>query len=408
MSFVGRCTECGKGFRVPHDRKEWSCKSCGGVLALEAEEPAEAAAEDGAECPACGAVNPADAAFCEECGANMETGEAPAQKPAPAARKRRKGSRRGHTASSERNRENSEIRDVFQRLRKMRGFITLLCVLAGVTTLRYLVDWYLLSNGQNPLTDDADEGALLLAALLSAVPFAIGLFALRTLYSNPFPAMLAMSAVYTVQVALVFLQTGVPPVVGILVLIFMWKLTLDAMHIKQLFAKYPDNYFAKRNRGELDDGGTRGGRRRVSHKEGLSPLQWFAFGFGGLLTLGILGNAYVQLSAPVAPELEPALEEFAASWNEADPQAIATQVTDQKRASLLGVLERQSTPKRWGDDWPQIEGYRISGGGETRRLVVFDSEAGPILVNFEWSGGSEWELDTFKNFSDIAKWSPDS
>ena len=35
MTFTGRCTECGKGFRVPHDRKAWSCKVCGGAVLLE-------------------------------------------------------------------------------------------------------------------------------------------------------------------------------------------------------------------------------------------------------------------------------------------------------------------------------------------------------------------------------------
>lgn len=35
MTLVGRCTECGKRFRVPHDRKAWTCKACGGAVLVE-------------------------------------------------------------------------------------------------------------------------------------------------------------------------------------------------------------------------------------------------------------------------------------------------------------------------------------------------------------------------------------
>jgi len=400
MSLLARCPSCVKTYRVPHDRKEWHCKSCQGVLELELE-ATEPALPEGVACAACGAISFDAQTFCEECGQALDSapGEAP-----------RRARRQDEKQAS------AEMRRAFKKISYLKMWLTFnfwgSCLLGvGVLLILFLVEFEL--------------GVKIVMVVAQTISIALAYAAVRLVERNPFPVITALAGLQTLSAVWSFYDEG-PFVFGAIWAAFLWMLAGLAAQVTRLAKQYPDLYLSRRMRGEHltaggkgDPGSSGAGRRSaVRRANEIKQKRKSMLIMGGavlaLVALVLVFDARNKSGATPArasnrttslPSPEAAIERFRSAWNAGDIPAMVAEA----KPSLASKLERalKSLGKRydWGTRFPPLGDADWQEATATSLRVYYSTDVGEFPVRFSLLDG-RWVLRTITT-SEIKDWRPE-
>ena len=402
MSLRATCHPCSKAYNVPHDRKQWRCKVCDSVLELDAVEPALEESEARA-CHDCGALNFGEGAFCEECGEPLDEGEglSPSLTPKEAA---------------------IEMRKSMKRVRRLKTFIGINLVFALLVTLGLI--GLIVRHAEN-LTG----GEIAIIAVLRLIVLGLSYAAYHYLDRKPFPIVVALAALKTLDTVWEFIDSG-PWIVTAVWAALLWWLAVDAAQLSRLAKEHPDLYLARRMRGEhITHKAGRGRRAHSTDREigavrtrasgrGKAETNWWVLG-GVLATVAGLIVAVVMVTSKgsgsqggssktvlAAPTVSPraATEAFRTAWNSHSIDALANltkeSLREKMRASLAGLGDRYD----WGPHFPQLDAAKFSEPKSGNVRVTFPSEAGEFPVRFTFEDGA-WLVRSIKT-SPLKNWRP--
>jgi len=402
MALTARCHDCSKNYRVPHDRKEWRCKTCGGALEIIETEAAEV--EVVGPCPACGAATSAGESFCGECGTPLDAAaESTAQQRDSRDRKAAAG----------------EMRRVFAKLSRLKLFLTFnlwFSYLGGFGVLVLV------------LSRELELGTKVLIVTIQAVSIGLAFASVKYIERKPFPLVLSLAGLQTLS-AIWSWYDGSHPWGPAIYAIILWLLAADAAQVTRLAKQYPDLYLARKMRGEHLPATARPGRtplaaaarraeRKTQSKRALRHRVALACGVAvallaawlgyGALSAEDTGTTRAAVIAEDMPAPDAAIERFRAAWNAGDIPAMVVETKPSLQDKMRRSLERLGERYEWGARFPQLGEARYDepeGGPERPTLRVFyTSEAGEFPVRFSLADG-RWVVRTLTT-SGLAEWRP--
>lgn len=335
------CRPCGRGYRVPHADRVWSCKQCGEPLApLESPDPAEADAT-----------------------------------PAP--------------DKDELRRINAELKRWRKSHKALKAYFILgpgvigVMVGAAATLLAFLY------------------GALLAALVLAVVTIGLGFFA-RWVFGfadrKPVPALLTFAILYTVIAVAIVVTASLQqePHDGryyALICFGAWAGVLQARRSERVLESIPDAYRRKAvdERAKPSGPSVRERHRERVKLEGKRESRVAAWILGGVALAVALGSAgYWYSQRPYDPA--PTLQSFRESWERGDVDGIAFHAD----SPVVDVdLRRYWRKQDWIDQPPSLRGWNQTEWSDERVKVDYELSDGRISKTiWEWSEG-HWRLDSF-------------
>jgi len=376
---VGTCGSCGKTFQVPEAGRRYRCKACGGVvtapraeLAAVADGEVQEQGADSAECATCGALNPAGARYCDECGEALVSGARP-----------RAGSRRAQQRV-----------EVGADLRRARESIGLVRAVFGVNTFVTGL-WLLMLYRQlhaASLPEVPTEFWAVLAILTGMLAFSVLGFV--RVVQEPFLWAVLLASFSTVD-RLLYLAGGYESVVGLVIGLgwtaILWSLVPATMRVRRILREHPDHHAAqalqgtsfearsrKRRRGSLSRSDTeelaRLARRRVNLRSAVALT--IVLGGSGLLA----GTAIAKAPADGAT----ALGDFVAEWNEGDLDALARRFAPV--ADEVGERWERLAEGPLARALPRLDPTTGQVVGTARVEAAWETEDGPVELVLELAG----------------------
>ncbi len=379
MGIRASCTECGKGYRVPHADKEWRCKACNSPLVIVEEETVEV---DAVSCPECGGEVESDSRFCEECGTPLHGSRAMADK-------------------AEKRVAAGSMRKAMKEVRRLKLFLAL--SLFGAV-LQLLVALGVIFFAEV----SASIGVFLLC--FSALTVGLIVLALHQVERSPFPVALALASLKTLDAILSFMSDG-PWVVSLAFALFLWAIVVSAARVTRLAKEHPDLYLSRRMRGEhlKHAGGAKDGhsiardtrqREKARSRKERRRLVLIGIGLIIVVAVGLVGLGFV--TAPPSPDQT--LELFAEAWNQEDVEALATFGKQEDEADWKRRILRAQERYEWGSALPRIESYEISDSTENASRVGFGTEGGMVRVRFSLED-DQWVMTSI-DFRGVKHWRP--
>lgn len=389
MTLRAHCSACNKAYRVPHDRKPWSCKACGETLELEADSDAAPVSVEGPEpereaapaCSACGTPHGPDARFCEDCGVDLASGrrwlrQAPGEQRAAA----------------------TEMRRAVRRV----GFLRAVLVL-------YVIQGVLLT-GLSAVAVFRGGEPLLLALFFSVTLLVLSVLGLLFVNRRPFPIALAMALIDTLSLALAFAFNDVSlwgAAWGLVRVALMWGATYQAARLTALAREFPDLYQSRRLRGEHLGARGRGEGESLSRKHKGRGARtrdrsglWLAL--GGVVVAALA--AFFLLRPPGLPDPLPSVEGFRTAWNAGDVEAMAGFTRADRQARRRRIFESAKETYEWGDVFPEAGEFDVTREERGDVRVVMTTVGGDVPMQFEWQN-ERWEL-TSLSFKGVRAWRP--
>lgn len=398
MSLLARCPSCVKTYRVPHDRKEWHCKTCQGVLELELE-ATEPALPEGVACAACGAISLDAQTFCEGCGQALDSapGEAP-----------RRARRQDEKQAS------AEMRRAFKKIAHLKLWLTFsfwMSCLGGVFVLQILF-----------LGGDDEQGIKIILAVSQTISIALAYAAVRLVERNPFPVITTLAGLQTLYAVWGFYEEG-PFIFSAVWAAVLWVLAVIAAQVTRLAKQYPDLYLSRRMRGEhltaegKGDGESTGAGRRsaVRRANEIKQKRKSMLIMGGvvlaLVALVLVFGARNNSGATPArastwttsmPSPEAAIERFRSAWNAGDIPAMVAEAKPSLAAKLEGALKSLGKRYDWGTRFPPLGEADWEEPTATSLRVYYSTDVGEFPVRFALLDG-HWVVRSITS-SKLAAW----
>lgn len=374
---IGRCENCGKGYRVPDPERTYTCKSCGGTVRARSPEPEAGRGhlEGATTCPTCQAINHRGVRFCVECGGVLGV-------PPPV--------ERSEAAVTARHEVTNELKRGYRRLDAITWLYRVGALAYAVTTL--LAVLALTSPEVSPGV------GILTVALSTLVTAFLFMGAFQTLF-RPFVWTLAGASLLSI-VAVTHLIVSEP--LGFLVLwnaswaVVFWVATVPTLRIRKLIEDNTDLYIAhhasRHTLRSLEAYSARDRHERlldVMRKAARRSWRISAAAGGAVCLASAVGTYTVH--AKLRPEqLSRALDGFQAAWNDSDLEAIAEFFPPMIRARQSVWLAGVTGEYAWTDSLPRLN------GGQRRQDdddVWVDYELGDLRMSTSWAlDGRKWVL----------------
>jgi len=361
---------------------------CGESLELEAgaqevsEEATEAEPARGAapRCSACGEPHEAGARFCEDCGADLSSGE-----------------RAGRRSPGEQRAAAVEMRRAVRRV----GFLQAILVL-------YLLQCLLLTSILSLALLGGEP--VLPAFLVSGLLLSLSVLGLVLVRRRPFPIALTMALIESLSFVLMLGFGGASYWAlgwSALRVALMWGATFQAARLTGLAREFPDLYQSRRLRGEHlgPRGRTQGESLSGKHKGRGTRTRdrsglWFAV--GGVALAGVV--AFFLMRPPSLPDPMPSVEGFRSAWNGGDVAAMASYTRADRQARRRRIFVKAQESYEWGDVFPEAEELEVTGDSRGDLKVVMHTVGGDVPMQFEWQN-ERWEL-TSLSFKGVKDWRP--
>jgi len=351
------CEGCGKGYRVPSSDRAYKCAACGGKVRAEpavppANDPAPSAERE-ATCPACSALNPAGAGFCEECGAKLASHRTPVHERRAAA---------------------AEFHRIARSIRVLRWIYGTLAVSTSLVALFLLKA--VLELGVAGAAPEQRNAFLLVLAITSASALLLIAGTIQVA-RHPFAWGVGIAAWQSLCVVAALLS-GKFPVLHVVLAVILWCLLVPTARLSRLLREHPDLYSARHFTGR-----TAVGRAGDSH-----PFRLVAMVAGGLAVAAAL---FFWLNRP--PALEPVAARFADAWNAGGPPSAEAFFHPGKRADVHANLARLATDYGWIPSPPRISAAGViePHARPELRHGSFDLGGEELATVWQLSGGA-WHL----------------
>lgn len=361
---LARCDACAKSYRVPHADRSYRCKSCGGVLTVEAgvqaqtaaptPAPAKAVLTEERACPECQALQVKPEPFCAECGAALDGGTS------------------GRTQAERV--ERREAAEEMRRAAKLLRFPRLLLFLAFIFNLMAAFGAAASFANAEAHTAVAFLATGILAAVSAVSWVAYCLIRYQPLLWSLLPACLStLSAVLSLlehleddavgsQVATLLVVRGVW-------LLFMWWIVFAGAKLQRLRRLHPDLYATVVLADAVPAHSRRKGpgapqralqiQDRANQRAARSALA-----AGALIVVLPLALVGVLAAAFRSEPLTAMSERFATAWVSGDVDALEELCVSGDAALLRGQLERLESASAWRKGkWPELELQRESVDG---------------------------------------------
>ena len=399
-----RCERCGRTGRIPDAARRYRCKSCGGSIVAVGAAAASIAdprlaglLDDMPACPACMALNPADASFCTECGVALTAGSSPPSEQRPTAAGAASPSR-GPAAA-----EASERMDSARAMAHVKRTLKSVQLLFALGSAIYLMQFVILAAALGAASGELPLIAWLALALIGLLSALAGVGAWRILH-EPLLWCLSLASMNTLDLAWGLARTSLQggwtlaggSLLGGLLLfrmvwaVALWVVVLQVARVRVHILRHPDLWNALRHHtrrkalreqlGGAESVSDRGARRARARR---MPAWQLAAASAAVL----LATWGVWAYATREPPLEVALTEFRTAWHSSRLDDLTARFSS---PNMVDSFERVLHRRGWPGAMPLLGEPRLTTGDQ-RAEVRFDCDAGELRTSWELRD-REWLL----------------
>lgn len=360
------CSGCGKTYAVPDPSRIYTCKACGGRVAVA-----------DASCTACGAELGAGEAFCGACGAAQGAEVAREKDVALDAEERRQAS--------------FELQRALKALGWVRWILALNILGNGVTTV------VLLTQVQE--TPEWIVELLPYLALSTALT-CLSVVGFRQARLQPFLWSLTIASLSTVNLAVTVLAQEKPwpaLVLPALLVGVLWCCVPPTARVRRLIAEHPDLYVAHKlhgtekrrssSRGSPDQ--SRGQFEAAKARTARGSMAWAA----GIVVAVALAT-FALWNGSRHTVFEPRLVAFESAWGASDAAALAALAPPGEVAERHALLEAMVEAHGWGANWPDLGEVDVARGASVAK-VAWQLDDDVVVSNWTLTDDG-WQLSALR------------